>query len=147
MSIYRSKQTSSSTHSAAFRGAAPATPRKASTLKHLSVFPKFSTHAGFESKMDQLFGHANMHLPEGTVEAEYERYISGLPSPRDTDILRFWEVSFPYTIRSERSQCGWYRSIGANFRHYSRLLKTIYQFKCRLFLASVYSRRRKRLTL
>jgi hypothetical protein len=60
-------------------------------------------HLGFENKMDKLFGHANTNLPERIVEAEYERYIFGLPSPHDTDILCFWEVSFTYTIRNERS--------------------------------------------
>ena len=45
--------------------------------------------------MDELFGNANMPLSKGTVKAEFKRYVSGLPSPRDTDILRFWEVSFP----------------------------------------------------
>ena len=54
--------------------------------------------------MDELFGHANISLSEGTVEAEFERYMSGLASPRDTDILHFWEVSFPYAIRDERGQ-------------------------------------------
>lgn len=147
MSEYRSKQTSSGTSSVAFRGTAPATPRKSSTLKQSSVFPSFAMHTGFESKMDEIFGRTNIHLPEGTVEAEYERYISGLPSPRDTDILRFWEVSSTYTIRNERSQSGSYRSIGANFRLYLRSLKTIYRFKRRLFLVNVYSRQRKRLTL
>ena len=97
--------------------------------------------------MDELFGRANTNLPEGTVEAEYERYLSGLPSPRDTDILRFWEVSFTFTIRNERSQSRSYRSIGTNFRHYLRSLKTIYRFKRRLFLVNVYFRQRKRLTL
>jgi hypothetical protein len=51
-------------------------------------------HLGFESKMDELFGNANMPLPEGTIKAEFERYMSGLPFPYDTNILHFWEVSF-----------------------------------------------------
>jgi hypothetical protein len=87
-----------------FRGDAPASPRKASTLKQSSVFADFSDDFGFDSKMDELFGGANTSLSEGTVEAEFERYVGGFPSPRETDIIRFWEVSFPYTIRDERSQ-------------------------------------------
>ena len=104
MSKYRSKQTSSSTSRVAFRGAAPATPRKSSRVKQSSAFPNFSTHIGFDSKMDQLFGRGKASLSEGTVEAEFERYVSGLPSPREMDIIHFWEVSFPYTFWDERCQ-------------------------------------------
>jgi hypothetical protein len=106
MSKYRSKQTSSTTSPVAFRGAAPATPRKSSTRKHSSAFSSFSLRHGFDSKMDNLFGGANVSISEGTIEEEFQRYTSGLLSPRETDILRFWEVSFPYTIRDE---CGDYR--------------------------------------
>ncbi len=88
----------------AFQGAAPTTSRKSSTLKQLSVFPSFSMHLGFDSKMDELFGHANTSLSKGTVKEELERYVSGLPSSCDTDILHFWEMSLAYTIRDERSQ-------------------------------------------
>jgi len=88
----------------AFRGAAPATLCKSSTLKQSSVFPSFSMHLGFDSKMDELFGHTNTSLSEGTVKKELERYVSGLPSSRDTDILHFWEVSLAYTVRDECSQ-------------------------------------------
>ena len=49
--------------------------------------------------MDELFGHSSTPLPEGGVETEFERYMSGSPSPRETDILRFWDVSFPYIVR------------------------------------------------
>jgi hypothetical protein len=48
--------------------------------------------------MDRLYGHANKPPSEGSVEAEFRRYVDGLSSARDTDILRFWEVSFPYAI-------------------------------------------------
>lgn len=106
MSEYRSKRTSSSTSPVAFRSAAPATPRKSSTLKQSSVFSSFSTRVGFDSKMDELFGGANTSLSEGTAEEEFERYVSGSPSPRETDILHFWEVSFLYAIRDEHSQSG-----------------------------------------
>jgi hypothetical protein len=54
-----------------------------------------------ETKMDEIFGRPSTSLSEGTVEAEFDRYISGMPSPRDMDILRFWEVSSFYTIRDE----------------------------------------------
>lgn len=105
MSEYRRKQASSSTSPVAFRGPAPASPRKSSTRKQSSVFHSFSTLSGFDSKLDELFGHAHISLPEGTAEAELERYVNSLASPRDTDILHFWEVSgVPYTIRDEHSQ-------------------------------------------
>ena len=73
----------------AFRGAAPTTLRKSSTLKQLSVFPSFSMRLRFDSKMDELFGHTNTSLSKGTVEEELKRYMSGLPSSHDTDILHF----------------------------------------------------------
>lgn len=103
MSEYRSNQTSRSTPPVAFRGIAPATPRKASTLKKSSAFSDFSTDLGFDKKMDELFGRADTSLSEGTVEMEFERYVSGTTS-RDMDIFHFWEVSFPYAIRDEHSQ-------------------------------------------
>ncbi len=61
-------------------------------------------HLRFDSKMDELFGHTNTSLSKGTVEEELKRYMSGLPSSHDTDILHFWEVSLTYTVRDERSQ-------------------------------------------
>jgi hypothetical protein len=106
MSEYRSKQISSGTSPVAFHGAAPATPRKSNTRKRSPAFPSFSADRGFDSKLDDLFGRENISLSEGTIEQEYERYMSGQTSSRDTDILHFWEVSFPYTIRDERSQSG-----------------------------------------
>ena len=99
MSEFRSKQTSSSISLVAPRGAVPATLCKLTTLKQSLVFPSFSMHLGFDNKMDELFGHANISLSKGTIEMEFERYMYGLPSPHDTDILHFWEVSFPYAIR------------------------------------------------
>jgi hypothetical protein len=44
--------------------------------------------------MDELFGQVNSSLSEGTIEEEFERYTSFLPSPRETDILHFWAVNF-----------------------------------------------------
>ena len=104
MSEYRRKQTLGGTSPMAFRGTAPATPCKLSTLKQSSVFPSFSTRLGFDSKMDELFGRANISHSKGTVEEEFERYVNSLASPRETDIIHFWEVSFPYTIGDVRSQ-------------------------------------------
>jgi hypothetical protein len=98
MSKYRAKQTSNDTSRpppVAFQGAAPATPRKSSTLKQPSVFPSFS-QAKFEAKMNQLYGRTGTSHSEGTVEAEFKKYVSGT-SPDDMDILHFWEVSLPFT--------------------------------------------------
>jgi hypothetical protein len=104
MSEYCSKQISSRTSPVAFHGAAPATPRKSNIRKWSSAFSSFSVDHGFDSKLDDLFGRENISLSEGTIEQEFERYMSGQTSSCDTDILHFWEVSFPYTIRDERSQ-------------------------------------------
>jgi hypothetical protein len=103
---YRSKHISSRTSrpsSVAFRGAAPATPRKAPALKESSLSPSFLFNLEFASALDQLYGQANTSPSKGTVQEEFDRYVSG-SSPRETDIIRFWEVSFAYTIRDERSQ-------------------------------------------
>ena len=59
---------------------------------------------GFDSKMDELFGHTNIFHSEGTIEEEFERYVNSLASPHETDIIHFWEVSFPYTIGDVHSQ-------------------------------------------
>ena len=99
MSEYRRKQMSSRTPPVVYRGAAPTTPHKLSALKQSSVFPNFSTHLGFESKMDDLFSGANVSHTGGSVEEAFERYVSGLPSPHETDILHFWEVSLLYTAQ------------------------------------------------
>jgi hypothetical protein len=97
MSEYRGKETVRTTSPVAFRGAAPASPRKFSTRKESPAFPGFSMNLGFDSKMDQLFGRADMPYSEGTVEREFDRYQSSKPSIRETDILHFWAVSFRYT--------------------------------------------------
>lgn len=97
MSEYRGKHTLRPTSPVAFRGAAPATPRKLSTLKQSSAFPGFSKKLGFENKIDRLFGRGDTSFSEGTVEGEFDRYQSCKPSLQETDILQFWAVSFRYT--------------------------------------------------
>jgi hypothetical protein len=106
MSEYRSKQISSETSSVAFHGAAPTTLCKSNTHKQSPAFLSFSVDCRFDSKLDDLFSRENISLSEGTIEQEFERYVSGQTSSCDTDILHFSEVSFPYTIRDERSQSG-----------------------------------------
>jgi hypothetical protein len=87
-----------------FQGDAPASPHKASTRKQSSVFTNFSAQFEFDSKMDELFGCTNTSLSKGTIEVEFERYVNGAPFSRETDIICFWEISFPYTIQDEHSQ-------------------------------------------
>jgi hypothetical protein len=106
MSEYRSKQISSGTSPVAFHGAAPATLCNSNTRKQSPAFPSFSADHGFDSKLDDLFGRKNISLSKGTIKQKFERYVSGQTSSHDTDILHFWEVSFPYTIRDECSQSG-----------------------------------------
>jgi len=52
--------------------------------------------------MDKLFGAATS-LAKGTAEEEFQMYISGPASPRETDILHFWMVSLSYPIGDEHS--------------------------------------------
>lgn len=105
MSEYRRKQSSSSTAHAASQGAAPTIPLKSSTLEpstlEPSAFPTYSNNVGFEDMMSSALRRANVYHSEGTIEAEYKKYVSSMASPHKTDILRFWEVSFPSTIRNE----------------------------------------------
>jgi hypothetical protein len=106
MSEYRSKQISSRTSPVAFHDTAPATLHKSNTRKWSLAFLSFLADHGFDSKLDDLFGCENISLSKGTIKQEFERYMSSQTSSRNTDILHFWEVSFPYTIRDERSQSG-----------------------------------------
>jgi hypothetical protein len=104
MSEYCSKQILSGTSPVAFHGAAPTTPRKSNTCKWPPAFPSFSADHRFDSKLDDLFGRENISLSKGTIQQEFERYVSGQTFSHGMDILLFWEVSFPYTIRDEHSQ-------------------------------------------
>jgi hypothetical protein len=97
MTDYRSKQLLNTTSPVPFRGAAPATPRKSSKLKQSSIFGA-ATRLGFGDRMDEIFGHANASVTEAPVREEFDKYTSGVLSPKDTDIIHFWEVSFPYAI-------------------------------------------------
>jgi hypothetical protein len=78
----------------AFRGAAPATPHKLSKTRKSSAL---AAHFDFKSKLDELLGPDDTSPSKGTVESEFDRYVSAPPSPRETDILRFWEVSASLT--------------------------------------------------
>jgi len=92
MTKYRGKQASSHAP-VTFQGTAPATPRKPLTLQPSSLFPDFSADCGFDSRMDKLFGHTKTSRSDETAEEEFQKYISGRASPRETDILHFWMVS------------------------------------------------------
>ena len=97
MTNYRKKQFVNSAPSVAFRGAAPATPRKSSKVKQSSIFGAASC-LGFEDRMEEIFGSADASITEAPVREEYEKYVSGKLSAKNTDIIHFWEVSFSYTI-------------------------------------------------
>ena len=101
MTKYRSKQTLGGTSrlfSGTIRGPAPATPRKAPAPKQSLVFSNFATRPSLARRIEKVFGtQGDASRVEGTPEDEFQRYISSLPSPPETDILRFWEVSLPPT--------------------------------------------------
>ena len=108
MSEYRCKQILSSTAYVAFQDATAATPTillklstpKLSTLKP-SVFSIYSNNIEFKDMMSNALGHANIYHSKGTFKVEYEKYVTSMALPHNTNILRFWEVSFPSTIRNE----------------------------------------------
>jgi hypothetical protein len=68
------------------------------------VFSNLSTRPSFAKRIENVFGgRGDASRIEGTPEDEFKRYVAGLPSPPETDILRFWEVSLPYIFRDKRS--------------------------------------------
>jgi hypothetical protein len=53
--------------------------------------------------VDDLLDNIDVSLHQGTVQEEFNRYMAASPSPLETDILHFWEVS--YTHINKDKQC------------------------------------------
>ena len=108
MSEYCCKQILSSTAHVAFQDATAAAPTillKLSTPKlstfEPSAFPTYSNNIEFKDMMSNALEHANVYHSEGTSKVEYEKYVTSMALPHNINILRFWEMSFPLTIRNE----------------------------------------------
>jgi hypothetical protein len=52
---------------------------------------------------DKLLDNIDTSLLKGTVQEEFDKYMTASLSPLETDILHFWEVS--YTHIKEHKQC------------------------------------------
>ena len=46
--------------------------------------------------VDELLNNVNVSPHQGTVQEEFDKYTTALPSPLEMDILHFWEVSYTY---------------------------------------------------
>lgn len=42
---------------------------------------------------DDYLNNVNMLSRQGTVQEEFDKYTAATPSPAETDILHFWDVS------------------------------------------------------
>jgi hypothetical protein len=71
--------------------------RKSSCSRPVLHF-QLDTHMG-----DKLLNDINTSLLKGTVQEEFDKYMTALLSPLEMDILHFWEVS--YTHIKEHKQC------------------------------------------
>lgn len=46
--------------------------------------------------VDDLLDNVNASPHQGTVQEEFDKYTAASPSPLETDILHFWEVSYTH---------------------------------------------------
>jgi hypothetical protein len=99
MSNYRSQQSSGTLvaipQALAQRGpvTAPATPLKSSKLRKQSTTRVISRFKPDTHAIDDYLDKLNVSPRQGTVQEEFDKYTSATPSPLETDILHFWEVS------------------------------------------------------
>ncbi len=99
MSEYRCCPSTDSISPAFSRGVAPATPRKTSQFSKASGFFNVITCFKLNNKaINDILSGVNRSSQKGTVEEEFEKYMSGL-SPLKMDILHFWEVSIFFLLR------------------------------------------------
>jgi hypothetical protein len=101
---YRS-QCSSGTLSATPRAVtqrAPAMPLKSSKFKKSSSSRVMSHFQLDNHIVDELLNSVDASLHQGTVQEEFNKYTAALPSPLETDILHFWEVSYTYINEDKR---------------------------------------------
>jgi hypothetical protein len=98
MSKYRSRQSPGTLSAApqALAQCAPATPLKSSKLRKTSR-PKAMSRFQLDNHMvDDLLDNVNASPHQGTVQEEFDKYTAASPSPLETDILHFWEVSYTH---------------------------------------------------
>lgn len=98
MSKYRNRRSSGTLSAApqALAQHAPATPLKSSKLRK-SSHPRAVSRFRLDNHIvDEFLENVNASPRQGSVREEFEKYTAALPSPLDTDILHFWEVSYTH---------------------------------------------------
>ena len=88
----------------------------------------------------------NSLVQEVTVEAEYQKYVSGGLSSSKTDILKFWEVRLILLELGWRNNSHPNKPIRLSSLHYFQLQWTISRYKPHLFLANGFSYQQRRQT-
>ena len=88
----------------------------------------------------------NSSAQEVTVEAEYQKYVSGGLSSSKTDILKFWEVRHILLELGRRNDSLPNRPIRPSSLHYFQLPWTTSRYKPRPFLVNGSSRQQRRQT-
>jgi len=89
----------------------------------------------------------NSSVQEVTVEAEYQKYVSGGLSLSKTNILKFWEVRLMLLELGWRNDSHPNRPIRLSSLHYFQLQWTISRYKPHPFLANRFSHQQRRQTL
>jgi hypothetical protein len=72
---------------------APATPLKSSKLRRAPTHKVVSHFKLDDHLLDDYLDNINLSRRQGTIQEEFDKYTAALPSPIETDILHFWEVS------------------------------------------------------
>src|SRR6266404_552922 len=90
---YRRRHSSASAPPIPFQGTTPTTPQKPSQPAKSSGLAGVIAHFDLDDNVfGDILGTSEEPLHEGTVEEEYKKYVTTPPSPRNTNILHFWEV-------------------------------------------------------
>jgi len=95
MTEYRTRQSSGTLVAAPQAPAqrAPATPLKSSKFRRPPTSKVMSRFKLDNHIVDDYLDNVNVSSRQGTVQEEFDKYTAASPSPIETDILHFWEVS------------------------------------------------------
>jgi hypothetical protein len=95
MTDYRSQQSLGTPVAApqALVQRAPATPLKSSKFRRPPPSKVMSRFRLDNHIVDNYLDNVNVSPRQGTVQEEFDKYTAASPSPLETDILHFWEVS------------------------------------------------------
>jgi len=123
MSKYRCCPSTDSISPAFSQGVAPATPHKTAQFPKALGFFNITTRFKLDNKaINDILSGVNRSSQKGTVEEEFEKYMSGL-SPPEMDILHFWEVSIFFLLRmnTPSHSAAEQEQVSNSFQNFSRL--------------------------